>query len=151
MENKNKNPNNATALKLSTNLTARMITAELGDSEAVWLRRLHNWRRPERTSPLPWQETEAARPVYLFDDVRTFIDTELKTRTASTQAGADADKTKATASPDADSSSAFVRVLWNAGNAQGAFSISPMTARALAAKLVQAATQADQIAEERLL
>lgn len=151
MENKKNIPSAAASTPLSTNLTARMITAELGESEAVWLRRLHNWRRPTRSSPIPWQETDAGRPVYLFDDVRSFIDEQLKTRAATAPAGTGAAATKATAAPDADGSGVFVRVLWNAGSAQGAFSVTADAARALAGRLLQAASRADKAAQDRML
>jgi hypothetical protein len=151
MNNKNNIPTPSASLPLSTNLTARMITAELGEREAVWLRRLHNWRRPERSSPIPWQETEAGRPVYYFDDVRNFIDEQLKTRAATAPAGPGAAATKVTAAPDADGSSVFVRVLWNAGSAQGAFSVTAEAARALAGRLLHAASRADKAAQERML
>lgn len=150
MDNKNNTPFPGDSAPLSTSLTARMITVELGESEAVWLRRLHNWRRPDRTSPLPWQETEAGRPVYSFDAVRAFIDTQLKARAATAAPGTGPNATKASATVDTDGAASFVRVLWNAGNAQGAFSITSDMARALAARLLQSAAQADKTANSQV-
>lgn len=80
----NKNNNHSTApATLSSSLAACVLSAELGESEAVWLRRLHNWRRPTRASPLRWQESETGRPVYPREDLNSFIEAERAKRVRS--------------------------------------------------------------------
>ena len=136
---------------MSSGLAARMLTAELGESDAIWLRRLHNWRRPQRRSAIPWHQTTDGGPAYYFDDVRAFIDMQLLTRAPLEQGGSTAIHTKASATPDVDANRAFVRVFWNAHAAQGCFNITPSVARTLAEALVKAADSAVAIAEDRLL
>lgn len=124
---------------ISPNLAAQMCANALGESETVWALRLTNWRRPERRSPIKWRDNEVGRPVYDFDEVQAFIDTSLTQRMTATPPGAELGQAKASASADVEGNVPFVRVLWNAGTAQGAFSLSPKAARDLAAKLIQAA------------
>lgn len=124
---------------ISPNLAAQMCANALGESETVWALRLTNWRRPERRSPIKWRNNEVGRPVYDFDEVQAFIDTSLTQRMTATPAGAELGQAKASASADVEGNVPFVRVLWNAATAQGAFSLSPKAARDLAAKLIQAA------------
>ena len=132
-------------------LAAGMLSAGLGESEGVWTMRLANWRRPGRTSPLPWHETPAGKPGYDFADVQAYIDRIQAERAATTPPRADRDTLKVTAVPDVEADAPFVRVMWNAGTAQGAFNVSPAAAKQLAAKLIQAVARTEQIKAERVL
>ena len=137
--------------QLSPSLAARMVAASLGEPEGTWALRLTNWRRPERRSLINWHETDAGRPVYNFDDVQAYIDQTLAQRSAVTQPDSGAGKAKATATADVEDGTPFVRVFWNAGTAQGGFSLSTQAAMALVQKLNQAAAQADEIKKKRFL
>lgn len=132
------------------NLVATMLAAKLGESEVTWTIRLANWRRPGRASSIPWHETEAGKPVYDFADVQAYIDHTLTTRAATTPPAPGENLTKVAAVADVANQTPFVRVLWNAGTAQGALNISPTVARELATKLLRAAGQADQLGSGRV-
>ena len=136
---------------LSPGLAARMIAASLGEPEGTWVLRLTNWRRPGRHSQIKWHENEAGKPTYGFTDVRAFIDENLSQRAATTKPDSGAGKAKATATADVENNVPFVRVFWNAGTAQGGFSLSTKAAQDLAQKLNQAVAQTDNIKLERLL
>ncbi len=136
---------------LAPGLAAQMIADSLGEPEGTWALRLTNWRRPERRSLINWHETDAGRPVYNFDDVQAYIDQTLAQRSAVTQPGNGAGKAKATATADVEDGTPFVRVFWNAGTAQGGFSLSTQAAMALVQKLNQAASRAGEIKKERFL
>lgn len=138
-------------LVLSPSLAARMISVSLGESEVTWGLRMTNWRRPERRSPIKWSENEFGRPTYDFADVQAFIDRTLGQRAAVTHAGTEQGKAKVTATADVEGNLPFVKVFWNAGTAQGTFSLSLDAAQALSDKLAHAATQGAAIAEERFL
>ncbi len=139
------------AVPLSPGLAARMIAASLGEPEGTWGLRLTNWRRPERRSAVNWRENDAGRPVYDFADVQAYIDQTLAQRAAVTQPDTGTGKAKATATADIENNVPFVRVFWNAGTAQGGFSLSTGAAKDLAQKLNLAAARAVQIKGERLI
>lgn len=145
------NKSEAHNLPLAPSLAARMIAASLGESEVTWGLRLTNWRRPERRSPVKCSENEFGRPVYDFADVQAFIDHTLAQRAAVTHAGTELGKAKATATADVEGNKPFVKVFWNAGTAQGTFSLSLDEAQALSNKLASAVTRGKAIAEERFL
>jgi len=121
---------------------ARMCSAALGEPESTWSMRLANGRRPERESPIPWERNEHDQAVYQFEHVQGFIDRELSKRAASIRAEPGKPAAKATAVADTDAGVPFVRLLWNAGVAQGAFGLTPEAARSLAEKLLAAANAA---------
>jgi hypothetical protein len=136
-----------TSVPLAPVLVARMLSSALGEPEASWSMRLANGRRPERHSPIPWQETEAGHPIYLSGDVEAFIGQTLTQRASSTAPTAEGEiMTKATAVADAESERPFVRVFWNTGTAQGAFGLSIRSAKSLSQKLAEAA----KLAESRM-
>jgi hypothetical protein len=137
-----KNQITSTTLPLAPVLAARMLSNALEGSEAEWAMKLANGRRSTRQSPIPWSETEAGNPVYEFSDVQAFIDRTLAQRAAVASAFPGSLKTKASAMADVEGERPFVRVMWHAGTAQGTFSLSIPVAKALAAKLLEAATAA---------
>lgn len=126
-------------LQLTPSLTARMLASNLGESELTWTTRLANWRRKGRISPISCGETEAGYPVFNGDAVQTYIDENLAQRAAATPPNTGPGQARAGATAVYEGNARFVRVTWNAGQAQGVFSLSAATAKDLAAKLIQAA------------
>lgn len=123
-------------------LAAQTLSIALGESELVWTIRLTNWRRPTRQSPIHWWANDAGRPVYAVDAVQAYIDGRLAHRLTVTPPDSGPGKARATATADIENNHAFVRVFWNAGTAQGAFSLSPKAAADLAEKLLREADRA---------
>lgn len=136
---------------LAPSLAGKMLSTALGESEVVWAMRLTNWRRPERRGPIEWQETSAGRPVYEANEIQDFIERSLLRREATSPPSPDRGKSKATATADIESNKPFVRVFWNAGTAQGSFSLSVEAARAFARKLESAAANVGTIEQDRYL
>lgn len=147
MSNNKKHPNH---VGITSGLAARMLSASLGESEVIWLKRLANWRRPGRKQPIGWIEREQGHPVYVADEVQTYIDNELAQRPLTSVPQSTSNDATASATADASGSECFVRVVWNAGNAQGTFCMSPESAAQLAMKLGTAAQRALAIRNERL-
>lgn len=119
-------------------LTARMLSGALGEPESTWVIRLANGRRANRSSPIPWETTEAGHPVYRSDDVEAFIERTLAHRALGASRAEYGRGAKATAVADAEGERPFVRVFWNTGMAQGAFGLDIDTAVELSKKLVEA-------------
>lgn len=143
-------PDPGATLPVSAAEAARMLSAQLGGSETTWVQRLINWRRPERKSPIPWQEGPMVRPFYIRGDVQAYIDATLAKRTATTPPEPGPLTATATAVPDFEGGHAYVKILWHAGTAQGAFSLPAKTAAQLAKKLIHALAQVKNEAEARI-
>jgi hypothetical protein len=149
MKNQTPTPSRATkpdpsnSVEITPAFAARALAAALGEPESTWGIRLANWRRPGRTSPIPWHTSETDAPVFELSDVQAFIDRTLSQRAATTAPTPGAVETvKATAVADVEDGQSHVRVFWNAGTAQGGFGLSAAAARQLAHKLVEAANKA---------
>ena len=138
------------SLPIAPSLAARMLSSSLGESEGIWVTRLANWRRPGRTGPIAWNESEAGKPGYDFQAVRTFIDSKLAMRAALAPPRTD-DAVRVSAVADVECDKPFVRILWNAGPAQGGINVSTATAKELVQKLVRAIATAEQPAGGRVL
>lgn len=148
MDDNKKQPNH---VGITSGLAARMLSAGLGESEVIWLKRLANWRRPGRKQPIGWIEREQGHPVYVAEEVQTYIDNELAQRPLVSTSQSTSTNATASATADASGSECFVRIVWNAGNAQGTFCISPESAMQLATKLGAAAQRAQALRNERLV
>jgi hypothetical protein len=130
---------------ISSAFAARLLSGRLGDAEFIWMRRLANWRKPDRKQPIPWIERSAGHPRYQFADVIAFAEAELAKRPPTIAAATESDRAKSAAVPDVEDGRSFVRVLWNAGTAQGAYSLTIEAAETFAKSVAMAADKARAI------
>ena len=128
---------------LSVSDTVKRLADALGETPATWKGRLTNWRRDDRTSPLPHSQEPGKRPCYMSNNVDTFIKQRLAARAAYTG------KTPQLASAKAIADQNGIVLEWSSPAAFGRFRLNLDTARTLGAQLIALADKYDdQVQDE---